>query len=404
MNDHMSTEDEIAFVHCLIINLFLHFSELNMWATVASDMWSVGDLDTDRSSPESIGSADSTHLSSTTASGGEEIDSPPPSRTASTCRNTKKNKPAAVITSTSKPKLSYIALISNVILESPEKRILLSDIYAAIMDKYPYYALTDDSAWKNSIRHNLSLNECFVKNGRSDNGKGNFWAIHPACQEDFKRGDFRRRQARRKSKRCVRGLESSNPLQHQSMSSLPYPYNVGYVTMNKMPTGYPQMPSCYQQLPGQYTSPSLSPTSQPSFMTSHASFMTPQASFSTSPTSHPSFLTSSPPQYASQLTSYANYLHAHGPASGAPPNVNPAQLTQLGSLSACVSPQLQLAAPQLSMSQYSTSQLSPPQLSTQHLSTPQLSNPQMYSAPLYPTSTAFYPTASSLGRDNFQLR
>lgn len=38
-----------------------------------------------------------------------------------------------------KPNLSYIALISTAILSSPEKKLLLCDIYQWIMDKYPYF-------------------------------------------------------------------------------------------------------------------------------------------------------------------------------------------------------------------------------------------------------------------------
>lgn len=52
--------------------------------------------------------------------------------------------------------------------------------------------------WRNSIRHNLSLNDCFIKAGRSANGKGHYWAIHPANMEDFQKGDFRRRRAQRR--------------------------------------------------------------------------------------------------------------------------------------------------------------------------------------------------------------
>jgi len=38
-----------------------------------------------------------------------------------------------------KPSQSYIALISTAILSSPEKKLLLSDIYQWIMDNYPYF-------------------------------------------------------------------------------------------------------------------------------------------------------------------------------------------------------------------------------------------------------------------------
>lgn len=59
-------------------------------------------------------------------------------------------------------------------------------------------------------RHNLSLNDCFVKAGRSANGKGHYWAIHPANVSDFQRGDFRRRKAQRKV-RLHMGLEPPGP-------------------------------------------------------------------------------------------------------------------------------------------------------------------------------------------------
>ncbi|KAF6208080.1 hypothetical protein GE061_016530 [Apolygus lucorum] len=96
-----------------------------------------------------------------------------------------------------KPQHSYIGLIAMAILSSPEYKLVLSDIYQYILDHYPYFR-TRGPGWRNSIRHNLSLNDCFVKAGRSANGKGHYWAIHPANVEDFKKGDFRRRKAQRK--------------------------------------------------------------------------------------------------------------------------------------------------------------------------------------------------------------
>ncbi|XP_055777888.1 forkhead box protein D4-like [Salvelinus fontinalis] len=101
-----------------------------------------------------------------------------------------------------KPSQSYISLISMAILASEEKKLLLCDIYQWIMDNYPYFK-SKDKNWRNSVRHNLSLNECFVKAGRSDNGKGHFWAIHPTNFQDFSNGDYHRRRARRRIRRVT---------------------------------------------------------------------------------------------------------------------------------------------------------------------------------------------------------
>lgn len=105
-----------------------------------------------------------------------------------------------------RPTLSYIALISMAIMSAPEQKMILSEIYDWIATKYPYYKHKDRS-WRNSIRHNLSLNECFVKAGKSENGKGNYWTIHPANTSDFSQGDFRRRHARRRVRHCNEELE-----------------------------------------------------------------------------------------------------------------------------------------------------------------------------------------------------
>ena len=118
-----------------------------------------------------------------------------------------------------KPQHSYIGLIAMAILSSNEQKMVLSDIYQHILDNYPYFR-NRGPGWRNSIRHNLSLNDCFVKAGRSANGKGHYWAIHPANIEDFKKGDFRRRKAQRKVRKHM-GL--SVPDDEDSPSPTPPP-------------------------------------------------------------------------------------------------------------------------------------------------------------------------------------
>ena len=129
-----------------------------------------------------------------------------------------------------KPPHSYIAMISMSILSTADKKILLNDIYQYIMDTFPYYN-NKEKAWRNSIRHNLSLNECFVKSGRSDNGKGNYWAIHPACVDDFSKGDFRRRQARRRARKSSAKSATGSPEDGPR-------FNLGYVPMTSSKIGF----------------------------------------------------------------------------------------------------------------------------------------------------------------------
>ncbi|XP_035280472.1 forkhead box protein D1-like [Anguilla anguilla] len=99
-----------------------------------------------------------------------------------------------------KPPLSYIAMIAQVILASPAQKLNLAAIYADVEARFPYYR-GRGQGWKNSVRHNLSLNGCFVKLGRCEDGKGSYWGIHPAHRGRFLRGDFRQHRKASRSRR-----------------------------------------------------------------------------------------------------------------------------------------------------------------------------------------------------------
>ncbi|XP_066549703.1 forkhead box protein I1 [Amia ocellicauda] len=97
-----------------------------------------------------------------------------------------------------RPPYSYSALIAMAIQNAQDKKLTLSQIYQYVADNFPFYKKSK-AGWQNSIRHNLSLNDCFKKVARDedDPGKGNYWTLDPNCEKMFDNGNFRRKRKRR---------------------------------------------------------------------------------------------------------------------------------------------------------------------------------------------------------------
>ena len=93
----------------------------------------------------------------------------------------------------------------------------LSEIYRFIRERFSYYK--NKRGLYNSIRHNLSLNDCFVKLDRttSSPGRGLLWAMHPDSENMFAHGSFRRRRGKFKSKKSISTL-ITRPL-HQNQAT-----------------------------------------------------------------------------------------------------------------------------------------------------------------------------------------
>ncbi|KAJ2900527.1 hypothetical protein IWW38_000402 [Coemansia aciculifera] len=85
-----------------------------------------------------------------------------------------------------RPPYSYTALIAQAIIVSKHKQLTLREIYDSINDTYPQICQGPDIGWQNTIRHNLSLNQCFKRIPRHQlplslssrlRGKGSYWTV-----------------------------------------------------------------------------------------------------------------------------------------------------------------------------------------------------------------------------------
>ncbi|KAG8003390.1 Forkhead box protein Q1 [Nibea albiflora] len=66
------------------------------------------------------------------------------------------------------------------------------------IQKFPFFR-GSYTGWRNSVRHNLSLNDCFLKVLRDPSrpwGKDNYWMLNPQSEYTFADGVFRRRRKR----------------------------------------------------------------------------------------------------------------------------------------------------------------------------------------------------------------
>ncbi|KAF8963439.1 hypothetical protein BDZ97DRAFT_1028652 [Flammula alnicola] len=93
--------------------------------------------------------------------------------------------------SSTKPDLSYAALVGRAILSSPEHRLTLQEIYDWITIVYPHYK-RGETTWMNSIRHVLSTTVCFRKVPRDRSVGRTLWAIYDHDLECFKDGGFKK--------------------------------------------------------------------------------------------------------------------------------------------------------------------------------------------------------------------
>ena len=135
---------------------------------------------------------------------------------------------------------TFVAVIAQGILSVPSKRMTLSSIYKYIANTFPHFDKEKGPGWRNSVRHNLSSNDCFVKASRAENGKGHYWMIHPKDLPEFSKGNFRRPRKPRRS-RCGHPIACSaeGSLLGLPLSASFYPYHRKPSTNLDVPKPHP---------------------------------------------------------------------------------------------------------------------------------------------------------------------
>ncbi|TFK34604.1 hypothetical protein BDQ12DRAFT_763097 [Crucibulum laeve] len=96
-----------------------------------------------------------------------------------------------------KPSHSLPVMIKLAIYGSPKQKLTLQEIYQALIDRFEWFRVhQNDNAWKNSIRHNLSLNKVFRLSQRpiTEPGKGSYWQLDVSEGEGYKRDRKRRKK------------------------------------------------------------------------------------------------------------------------------------------------------------------------------------------------------------------
>ncbi|KAF0409680.1 forkhead box protein l1 [Gigaspora margarita] len=113
--------------------------------------------------------------------------------------------------SNKKPLYTYASLIGQAILQAPNRRLPLNEIYEWIMVTYPFYK-KENKGWQNSIRHNLTLCPAFRKVERESghHAKGSYWTIPDEFMCCFVNGAYKNERVPANNKRKKRSKTGDN--------------------------------------------------------------------------------------------------------------------------------------------------------------------------------------------------
>nr|XP_057934438.1 forkhead box protein M1 isoform X2 [Doryrhamphus excisus] len=126
----------------------------------------------------------------------------------------KEKQTALQVPECEKPPFSYMTMIQFAINSHKDGHMTLKEIYKWLQDHFPFFRDETKNGWKNSVRHNLSLHNMFLRKP-SPYRSVSFWTIRPEAN---------------------RGL-TLDQVYKPGCDPVPAPYAA------------PMLPFCYQQMP-----------------------------------------------------------------------------------------------------------------------------------------------------------
>ncbi|XP_041732492.1 forkhead box protein N1-like [Coregonus clupeaformis] len=148
-----------------------------------------------------------------------------------------------------KPIYSYSILIFMALRNSKTGSLPVSEIYGFMTEHFPYFKTAPDG-WKNSVRHNLSLNKCFEKVENkigNSSRKGCLWALNPAkiekMQEELHKWSRKDPLTVRKSMARPEDLDRLLGERPEKLKSLPSYHNqIPLAIYNPTPSSFTSQP------------------------------------------------------------------------------------------------------------------------------------------------------------------
>ncbi|XP_049770151.1 uncharacterized protein LOC126108830 [Schistocerca cancellata] len=96
-------------------------------------------------------------------------------------------------TAEKKPPFSYTELSAMAIADSPHRRAKLSEIFAYVTSRFPYYELGKE-VWQKALSVNLSRSKCFVNVWH---GSSTYWMLNRRYEDIMEMGRLRRQHVKR---------------------------------------------------------------------------------------------------------------------------------------------------------------------------------------------------------------